>query len=204
MKEHTELSFRLQVEIHAGHERPLRADARRNRERIIESARGAFADYGAEAQMDDIARRAGLGVGTLYRHFPDKEALMAELVRRKFRVLADNARAALNADGEPFEVFADLLRRGAELTAQDAGVQHVLMGAGGRVWMMASAEREELQRLTGVLMGRAQSAGTMRPDVGASDIPTLMCGVSATMAQDGRDLDWRRHLDLVIDALRAR
>src|SRR5438874_2011849 len=68
--------------------RPLRADARRNRERILESARAVFSESGVEAQIDDVASRAGVGVGTVYRHFPTKEALMAELVRQKFRFLA--------------------------------------------------------------------------------------------------------------------
>src|SRR4051794_4271073 len=70
----------------APEERRLRADARRNRERILESARIVFSESGGEAQIDDVARRAGVGVGTVYRHFPTKEALMVELVRQKFRV----------------------------------------------------------------------------------------------------------------------
>jgi len=73
-------------------ERPLRADARRNRECILQAAREVFAKSGIDAQMDDVASRAGVGVGTVYRHFPTKEALMAELVRQKFRVFAAAAR----------------------------------------------------------------------------------------------------------------
>ena len=103
-------------------ERQLRADARRNRERIIESAREAFAECGAEAQIDDVARRAGVGVGTVYRHFPTKEALVAEILRQKFRIFTENARAALERDGEPFAVFADLLRTNAEVCAGEASV----------------------------------------------------------------------------------
>ena len=66
--------------------RPQRADARRNRERILDGAREVFAECGLDAQMDDVARRAGVGVGTVYRHFPTKEALLGELVRQKFRI----------------------------------------------------------------------------------------------------------------------
>ncbi len=80
-------------------ERPLRADARRNRERIIQSAKEVFAQHGAEAQMDDVAEQAQVGVGTVYRHFPTKEALMAELVRQKFQQLVDGAREGLSAGG---------------------------------------------------------------------------------------------------------
>ena len=67
-------------------ERPLRADARRNRERILQSARAVFAESGADAQIDDVARHAGVGVGTVYRHFPTKQALLTELVRQTFRL----------------------------------------------------------------------------------------------------------------------
>jgi AcrR family transcriptional regulator len=183
-------------------ERQLRADARRNRERILQAAREAFAECGAEAQMDDVARRAGVGVGTVYRHFPTKEALMAEIVRQKFRVMAENAREALDADGEPFAVFAGLLRTNAEFCARDAGVQEALAGFGEAVWVYAQAELQELYGPTAELIARAQRAGTMRPDVTVNDIPMLMCGVSATMPHADAGFDWRRHLEFVIDALR--
>ena len=90
--------------------RPLRADARRNRERILEAAVEVFSEQGVDAQIDDVARRADLGVGTIYRHFPTKDALIAELVRQKFRRFAENAREALADDAEPFEAVAGLLR----------------------------------------------------------------------------------------------
>src|ERR1700722_19414734 len=101
-------------------ERPRRADARRNRERILESAREVFAKCGADAQIDDVARQAGVGVGTVYRHFPTKEALLAELLREKFRLFSARAREALELDGEPFAVIEALLRRNAETAASDA------------------------------------------------------------------------------------
>ena len=84
--------------------KPQRADARRNRERILEAARVVFAEQGAEAQMDDVARAAGVGVGTVYRHFPQKDALMGELVASKFRTFADNAEIALTV-ADPLEAF---------------------------------------------------------------------------------------------------
>src|ERR1700747_3707606 len=101
-------------------ERPLRADARRNRERILESARAAFAESGADAQIDDVARHAVVGVGTVYRHFPTKQALLTELVRQKFRLFADRARDALAEDGEPFPLIEALMRRNAATAASDA------------------------------------------------------------------------------------
>jgi AcrR family transcriptional regulator len=183
--------------------RPLRADARRNRERIVDAAREVFSEYGFDAQIDDVASRAGVGVGTVYRHFPTKEELLGELVRQKFRIFASNAREALAAEGEPFEIFADLLRRNAEVCVPDAAIQRVLTGFGNHVMMHAQTELEELNEPTTELIVRAQRAGTMRPDVTIDDIPMLMCGVSATMAQDGPGFDWHRHLEFVIDMLRA-
>ncbi|MGO9899602.1 MAG: TetR/AcrR family transcriptional regulator [Solirubrobacteraceae bacterium] len=183
--------------------RPLRADARRNRERILESARAVFAECGAEAQIDDVARQAGVGVGTVYRHFATKEALLAELLREKFRLFSARAREVLAQDGEPFAMFEDLLRRNAETAASDAAVQHALAAAGEHIWVQASDERDELLAATGELIARARRAGTIRQDLEANDIAMLMCGLCSTMG--GKPgFDWRRHLDLVIDMLRAR
>ncbi len=183
-------------------ERPLRADARRNRERILESARIVFAECGADAQIDDVARQAGVGVGTVYRHFETKEALLVELLREKFRLFTARGREALEQDGEPFALLEDLLRRNAATAAGDAAVQHALAGAGENIWIQAEDEQFELMAVTGELIDRARLAGTIRPDVQPIDIAMLMCGLCSTM--NGKPgFDWRRHLDLVIDVLRA-
>lgn len=183
--------------------RPLRADARRNRERILASARLAFAECGPEAQIDDVARLAGVGVGTVYRHFPTKDALLTELVRQKFRLFADRAREALEQDGEPFALIEDLLRRNAVTAADDAGIQYAIANAGEQSWARAQSEQAELIALTAELIERARRAGTIRPDIEATDIGMLMCGVCSTMGA-GPDFDWPRHLELVIDVLRPR
>jgi AcrR family transcriptional regulator len=186
-------------------ERPQRADAKRNRERIIEAAREAFGALGAEAQMDEVARLAGVGVGTVYRHFPTKEALLGELVRQKLRAMTLNTREALvHDDVEPFAAFAALLRRNAALAARDAAIQFAMLGAGERVWAQARAEQEELLGLTDQLMSRAQASGAMRRDVSAGDVPMLMCGLCATMSHTKPGFDWERHLELIVDSLRAR
>jgi AcrR family transcriptional regulator len=182
--------------------RPMRADARRNRERILDAAKLAFGIHGGETQMDDVAARAGVGVGTVYRHFPTKELLMGELVRQKFALIAEHAREGLQQDGEPFEVFAGVLRRNLEVTAKDAAAQDALMRAGEEVWDQAREVREELDIVVQELIDRAQAAGTMRPDFSVADMPMLMCGVSASMAHGG--LEWRRHLEILLDGLRAR
>jgi AcrR family transcriptional regulator len=182
----------------------MRADARRNRERILAAARAAFGETGALTQMDDVAARAGVGVGTVYRHFPTKDALIAELVRQKFEFINRNAEEALEQDGEPFEVFASFVQRTHEAFESDAAAQDALM----RVMPVVSAavveERERLQRTVQKLIDRAQAAGTMRKDFSAAEMPMLMCGISATMANGGPGFDWRRHMALVLDALRPR
>lgn len=185
-------------------ERPLRADARRNRERILQSARAAFAESGADAQIDDVARHAGVGVGTVYRHFPTKQALLTELVRQTFRLFTERAREALEAGGEPFALIEGLLRRIAETAAGDAGVQYALASSDAQAARSeAQAEQDELIAVIAELIERARRAGTIRPGIEATDIAMLICGVVSAMGPRP-GFDWRRHLDLVIDTLRAR
>ena len=185
-------------------ERQLRADARRNRERILASARAAFAESGADAQIDDVARHAGVGVGTVYRHFPTKQALLTELVRQTFRLFTEWAREALEAGGEPFALIEGLLRRIAETAAGDAGVQYALASSDAQAARSeAQAEQDELIAVIAGLTGRARRAGTIRPGIEATDIAMLICGVVSAMGPRP-GFDWRRHLDLVIDALRVR
>jgi AcrR family transcriptional regulator len=185
-------------------ERPLRADARRNRERILQSARAAFAESGAEAQIDDVARHAGVGVGTVYRHFPTKQALLTELVRQTFRLFTGWARAAREAGGEPFALIEGLLRRIAETAAGDAGAQYALTSSAAQAARSeAQAEQDELIAVIAELIERARRAGTIRPGIEATDIAMLICGVVSAMGPRP-GFDWRRHLDLVIDTLRVR
>ena len=181
--------------------RTERADKARNRARILAAASEAFAERGVETQMDDVAARAGLGVGTLYRHFATKEALTAALMGRKFEQILEVVRRGIDREGgEPFEVFADVLREGAEVTAADAAAQDALMRVGGS-WSDVVPIQLELEAAMQVLVDRAQQAGTMRNDVGAADISMIMCGMSATMSI--HEWDWHRYLDLVLDGLRA-
>src|SRR5882672_1119325 len=108
-------------------ERPLRADARRNRERIMAAAGELFARRGREAQMEDIAAHAGLGMGTLYRHFPSKQALLTAMVGERFHGMADLARAAERIT-DPGEAVEAVLRSYLEAADGDASFQLALMG----------------------------------------------------------------------------
>jgi AcrR family transcriptional regulator len=183
--------------------RAERADKTRNRARILAAASAAFAERGVETQMDDVATRAGVGVGTLYRHFATKEALMVALMKRKFEQILEVTRRGIEReDAEPFEVFADVLREGAEVAAMDAAAQDALRRVGDDIWPDVAPTQLELLAATQILIDRAQAAGTMRSDIGAGDISMIMCGLSATMSVG--EWDWRRHLELALDGLRAR
>jgi AcrR family transcriptional regulator len=180
-------------------ERPLRADARRNRERIVAAARAVFTRQGGDAQIDDIARAAGVGVGTVYRHFPHKEALLGELLVEHFRLMADNAERALEIE-DPWEAFAWLLRTNAQFCAGEVGVQQALV-RGPDAWEFAAPELDRLRETATRLIVRAQRAGVMRPDFSVDDIPMLMAGLTTTMTAPG--YDWRRHLEIILAGIRA-
>jgi AcrR family transcriptional regulator len=180
-------------------ERPLRADARRNRERIIEAARELFAGDQPNVQMDDIARHAGVGVGTVYRHFPDKEALMGELVRQRFELFNENLRHAVaDEHHEAFAALVGALHANVASVAEDAATRFAFMSGGERVFAHAAVEMEQFMRFAGELVGRAHRAGELREDFQASDIPMVMCGICATIGANKPDWDWQHHLDLIL------
>ena|ERR1700686_5273750 len=185
-------------------ERPMRADARRNRARILAAARELFASEQPDVQIDDVARGAGVGVGTVYRHFPDKEALMGELVRERFGIFNERLNAALANDRvEPFEALTEALRANAGSVAEDAATRFAFMSGGERVFAHAASEMEEFMRLSKLLVARAKKAGQLRRDFQAEDIPMVMCGVCATIDKRKSGWDWNRHLELVIRGMRA-
>jgi AcrR family transcriptional regulator len=186
--------------------RPQRADARRNRESILAAAKKVFADIGTDAQMETVARRAGLGVGTLYRHFPTKGDLLGELVAEQFAAFRDQARAALDSVDDPWEALAGTLRANAQVASENLAVQNALTGSEVN-WERVIPVREELLAVTAELIARAHAVGAVRDDLEVSDIPTVMCGLCSTMGPtrlDGAPLNWRRHLEILLDGLRAR
>jgi AcrR family transcriptional regulator len=199
------LTFRLSTPIldnvSIAEERPLRADARRNRELILKAAKAVIARCGMDAQMDDIARRAKVGVGTVYRHFPTKDALISALISERVCTIADYVREALE-DEDAFRGLTTALWRGAELGARDRGVS--LMFAAEQV-AHAHKERQDLQEMSAELVRRAQAQGTLRDDFRQEDIGFLMCGVMNAINQMGHDPQaWQRHMRLIFDGMRAR
>ncbi len=180
--------------------RPLRADARRNRERIVKAAREVFAQYGRDAQMDDVARKAKLGVGTLYRHFPTKEALVQALAADKFERLQAVASDCLGVE-DCWEAFAGFVRASASQMAADRALYEAVQGADAR----GAADAVGLRDTVTELIRRAQAQGTIRPDFGVEDIPMFMCSLGAAVQMAGGDAArWERHLELMLDGLRPR
>jgi AcrR family transcriptional regulator len=186
----------------AAEERPLRADARRNREKVLAAARAVFSEHGREAQMDDVARRAGVGVGTVYRHYPTKEALIEALMVDAFQTIADAARRALEIE-DPWEAFSTVLWIGAETMSADRALSEVFASIPGGM-ESAMPTIGGLTESMETIMRRAQEAGVLRPDAMIDDIPMLMCGIgSATKKEHRCEGAWRRHLSIVLDGMRA-
>ena len=154
---HTESAFRFQVRM-TTLDKPLRADARRNREKILVAARAVFAEQGVDAQMDDVARKADVGVGTVYRHFPTKEALLNALTDELFAVIAVHTRTLLTLE-DPWEAFTRALWFGAEKTAGDRAFTEIM--AAQQKWPARSCPgKEDLLITIGDLMERCKAAGS--------------------------------------------
>jgi AcrR family transcriptional regulator len=179
-------------------ERPLRADARRNREAILRAARVVFAEQGADAQIDDVARRAKVGVGTVYRHFPTKDALLDALVRERFDVICGLADEAL-AKEDAWEAFRELIWRSAELNALDRGFCDAIAHQDQTAVVVGCGLMDRVQRL----MTRAQEQGALRADATTDDISALMCGLGSVVRTIPAPDVWRRYVALMLDGLRA-
>jgi len=178
--------------------RPLRADARRNRERILKAARAVFAAKGRDAHLEDVARRAKVGVGTVYRHFPTKDALLDALVRERFEEIAGFAREALERD-DAWEGFCELIWRAAELNAIDtAFCEAIAFSDHSRI-----VEETGLRDSTERLMERARAEGRMRADATQADIPIMMAGAGSVRRSHPSSDAWRRYLTIMLDGLRA-
>jgi len=178
--------------------RPLRADARRNRERILKAARAVFADQGIDAQIDDVARRAKVGVGTVYRHFPTKELLLDAIVREHFDAIAEMARESLQ-DADGWAGFCRMIWRAAERNAADRSICEVMTGRDKSDVVVECG----LADMTAELMARAKAQGAMRADAARDDVSVMMIGASAVMQALPGEAPWRRHIELMLDGLRA-
>jgi AcrR family transcriptional regulator len=179
----------------------LRRDAERNRMRILEAARRAFAEDGLDIGVDEIARRAGVGVGTLYRRFPTKASLVHAIFEDRLDTLAPAVDLALASD-DPWNGLVEVIQLTVAQQADDQGfAQMVLLRLGPDV-VPAPIRRRFFAPLE-ELLARAQRAGLARADVTAGDLPAIvrMAGAAA-LGADG-PADRRRHVDLLLDGLRA-
>lgn len=156
--------------------RPLRADAQRNRAHILQAAEVLFAAEGIEAPVDAIAEKAGVGVGTLYRHFPTKEKLCEAILLERLAMLALDARALAEAE-DPAGAFFAFLEHVVEEGAAKRDLMVAVMGAGAEFEAAAADVKEELRDALDTLLRRAQAADAVRADVTA---PTVMSLVGAT------------------------
>ena len=183
-------------------ERVLRADARRNREAVMAAAKKLFADQGLDAQMPDVAKAAKVGVGTVYRHFPTKDDLIAALAAERFERLADKAREAIEAD-DAWDGLCDFIRFSAQIQADDRGLCQV-MSSRPEV-MNASALSVGLDGLCNEMVKRAQRSGELRKDLEWEDIPMIACGLGRiTPAEMGPSTGrWPRLVEIILDGLRA-
>jgi AcrR family transcriptional regulator len=155
--------------------RARRADALRNRARIREVAEEVFAEQGVGAPVDEIARRAGVGVGTLYRHYPTKEQLVEAIIVERFEQMLAHARELTQA-ADPTEAFFEFLERMVQLGVAKQDFADTLARAGIDVSAGHAEHFEEMMGVAGELLARAQAAGGVRPDVTVSDLCYLMSG----------------------------
>lgn len=182
--------------------RPLRADARRNRERILASGRDLFATRGADVQMDEIAAHAGVGIGTLYRHFPDKQALVTEMVRQRFAQFSEIA-AEAEQIVDPFESLEAALLTSMTAVEGDIGFQFAMMRSEELEWEGIEEDKAGFADSVTRILERAKEAGVVRPDITFDDFPMILCGITSTMYFKPGGADWKRHLGLILDGLRV-
>jgi AcrR family transcriptional regulator len=180
----------------------LRRDAERNRRRILAAAADAFAEGGLAVTMDEIARRAGVGVGTVYRRFPDKELLIEALFEQRIDELVALAEAA-REDADSFAGIVRFFESFLSVQASDRGLKEVLLGTRRGATRIVRA-RDRIAPVVEELVARAQAAGGLRPDVAASDLGLiqLMLGSVIDSTHDVDPEAWRRMLAIVLDGLR--
>ncbi|MBP2478676.1 AcrR family transcriptional regulator [Crossiella equi] len=189
-------------------EAPLRADARRNRDQIISAAKTIFASDGPDVPMEDIARLAGVGVGTLYRRFPDREALIRAVARDNFASALAHARASEAEEPTGWQALVRLLGHSEEL---ELSVRLAMLSPGAWVVIKHDPVTEELRRELLEVLDRVlragQAEGTLRPDVGAGDVAILFIMLLRRPREHATDtgrVAARRALAIMLDGLRVR
>jgi AcrR family transcriptional regulator len=187
--------------------RPLRRDAERNRRRILDAAAEVFADRGLGASLDEIAQQAEVGVGTVYRRFPNKETLIDALFDDQLDEIVAIAEEGLAID-DPWDGLVHFLRTALERQAANRGLKELLLGARMNPSQGGGCEiagRERIEPLVSRLVERAQADGSLRPDIAVTDMPMLqmVVGSAVDYTRDVEPETWRRVFTVVLDGLRA-
>ncbi|WP_439358211.1 TetR/AcrR family transcriptional regulator [Bradyrhizobium sp. DASA03007] len=190
------------MDDHTDQTRKPRADAVRNRERVLEAAKLVFSAGGPEASLEAVAKRAGVGIGTLYRHFPTREDLFEAVYRREVEQLSELAEQLKNAK-DPVDALRRWLRSGVEFVATKKGMMAALALAVQSGSELHAFSFDRLTKATGSLLDRAIAAGEMRADISAEDLLRAFFGMCYIHDQPGWQSTALRLLDVFIDGLRV-
>jgi AcrR family transcriptional regulator len=183
--------------------RPLRADAERNRRKLLDAAAELFARKGLAVGLDEIARHAGVGVGTAYRRFPDKEQLIEALFEDRLEQIAALAERCAARD-DAYAGLVDFIEGNVQLQSTDRGLKELILGSPHAIARVHAA-RSRIEPAVASLVERAQAAGQIRADVGHTDLALVQFMLTA-ISDITREVDpdvWRRALRLVLDGLRT-
>jgi len=183
--------------------RKPRADAVRNRERVLEAAKVVFSAGGAEASLEAVARAAGVGIGTLYRHFPTREALFEAVYRREVQQLADLAEQ-LKQDAKPIDALRQWMRSIVKFVATKKGMSAALTLAVDKNSKLFSSSADRLAQTVGGLLDRAIAAGEIRDDISPEDLLRAVVGMCYMHDQPGWQTSVSRLVDVFVDGLRKR
>ncbi len=152
--------------------------------------------------MDEIAAHAGVGIGTVYRHFPTKEALLTEMVRARFQEFAEIALSAEDI-ADPLDALKHVIRGSAEAVEGDSGFQLAMMGSSELEWDGIEQQKAALAEVVGRIIARAVAAGVVREDFDFEDFAMVMCGITSTMYYKPGGASWHRHLEILLHGVCA-
>jgi AcrR family transcriptional regulator len=169
----------------------------------MSAGRDLFALQGPQAQMDQIAAHAGVGIGTVYRHFPTKEALLTAMVRDRFQEFAELATLVQDIV-DPLEALKTMMRRSAEAVEGDVGFQLAMMDSNELEWDGINEQKAVLAQAVSAVIARAVAAGAIRDDFSFDDYAMVMCGLTSTMYYKAGSADWRRYLEMVFNGVGTR
>jgi AcrR family transcriptional regulator len=183
-------------------DRKPRADAARNRERVLEAAKGVFSAGGADASLEAVAKRAGVGIGTLYRHFPTREALFEAVYRREVEQLSELAEQLKN-EPVPVDALRRWLRSGIEFIATKKGMSAALAIAVQGTSELRAYSFDRLTKAAGMLLDRAVAAGEIRSGLSSEELIRALVGMCLLDDKPGWQKSVQRLIEIFVDGLRV-